>query len=118
MENKLTYTQVGDYLFPNLTLGEQPNRDLGKSGRMRRTYLKDHRPGMFNRLTLNGTLFSHLLEIEDAAIRRLELMMPGLAKAAGATEALKASDPMKWVGLMNNCKAQAEEIILSELIYS
>ena len=118
MENKLTYTQVGDYLIPNLTLGEQPNRDLGKYGRMRRTYLKDHRPGMFNRLTLNGSLFSHLLEIEDAANHRLELMMPGLAKAAGATEALKASDPMKWVGLMNNCKAQAEEIILSELIYS
>ena len=85
---------------------------------MRRTYLKEHRPGLFNRLTLNGTLFSHLLEIEDAANSRLEQMMPELAKAAGVTEQLKASDPMKWVGLMNNCKAQAEEIIMSELIYS
>ena len=118
MENGLTYTKVGDYLLPNLTLGEQPDRDLGKYGRMRRTYLKEHRPGLFNRLTLKGTLFSHLLEIEDAANSRLELMMPELAKAAGATEQLKASDPMKWVGLMNNCKAQAEEIIMSELIYS
>ena len=118
MENGLTYTKVGDYLLPNLTLGEQPDRDLGKYGRMRRTYLKEHRPGLFNRLTLRGTLFRHLLEIEDAANSRLELMMPELAKAAGATEQLKASDPMKWVGLMNNCKAQAEEIILAELIYS
>ena len=117
MKNDLTYTQVGDYLIPDLALPEQPDRDLGKYGRMRRTYLKEHRPGMFNRLTLNGTLFSHLLEIEDAANSRLELMMPELAKTAGATEQLKASDPMKWVGLMNNCKAQAEEIIFKELIY-
>ena len=67
MENILTYRQEGDVLIPNLTLGEQPDRDLGKYGRMRRTYLKEYRPGMFNRLTLNGTLFSHLLEIEDPA---------------------------------------------------
>ena len=118
MENILTYRQEGNVLIPNLTLGEQPDRDLGKYGRMRRTYLKEYRPGLFNRLTLNGTLFSHLLEIEDAANRRLELMMPELAKTAGATEQLKASDPMKWVGLMNTCKAQAEEIILTELVYS
>ena len=118
MENILTYRQEGDVLLPNLTLGEQPDRDLGKYGRMRRTYLKEHRPGMFNRLTLNGTLFSHLLEIEDTANSRLEQMMPQLAKAAGATEQLKASDQMKWAGLMNTCKAQAEEIIMSELIYS
>ena len=118
MENTLTYTQKGDILIPDLTLGEQPDRDLGKYGRMRRTYLKEHRPGLFNRLTLRGTLFRHLLEIEDAANSRMEQMMPELAKAAGATEQLKASDPMKWVGLMNNCKAQAEEIILAELIYS
>ena len=118
MENILTYRQEGDVLLPNLTLGEQPDRDLGKYGRMRRTYLKEYRPGMFNRLTLKGTLFRHLLEIEDTANSRLELMMPGLAKAAGATEQLKASDPMKWAGLMNTCKAQAEEIILTELVYN
>ena len=118
MENNLTYTQVGDFLIPNLALPEQPDRDLGKYGRMRRTYLKEHRPGLFNRLSLNGTLFSHLLEIEDTANSRLEQMMPQLAKTAGATEQLKASNPMKWVGLMNCCKAQVEEIILSELVYS
>ena len=118
MENNLTYTQMGDYLIPNLVLTEQPDRDLGKYGRMRRTYLREHRPGLFNRLTLKGQLFSHCLEIEDAANERLEQMMPKLAKAAGATEQLKASDPMQWVGLMNACKAQAEEIILTELVYN
>ena len=69
-------------------------------------------------MTMDGTLFSHLLEIEDTANSRLEAMMPQLARAAGATEQLKATDQMKWVGLMNSCKAQAEEIILSELVYS
>ena len=118
MENNLTYTQVGDYLIPNLVLTEQPDRDLGKYGRMRRTYLREHCPGLFNRLLLKEKLFSHCLEIEDAANARLEQMMPKLAKAAGATEALKARDPMQWVGLMNACKAQAEEIILTELVYN
>ena len=118
MENTLNYVQVGDYRYPNLALPEQPDRDLGKYGRMRLRYLKEHRSVMWGCMTVNGTLFSHLLEIEDAANSRLELLMPQLAKAAGATEQLKANDQMAWVGLMNNCKAQAEEIIMSELIYS
>ena len=118
MKNELTYTQVGDVLLPNLTLGEQPDRDLGKYGRMRLRYLKEHRPVLWGAMTMDGTLFSHLLEIEDTANSRLEAMMPQLARAAGATEQLKATDQMKWVGLMNSCKAQAEEIILSELVYS
>ena len=118
MTRSLTYTQAGDYLFPNLGLPEQPERDLGKYGRMRLRYLKEHRPGLFNCLSLSGNLYNHLLEIEDTANSRLESMMPQLAKAAGATEQLKARDQMAWVGLMNSCKAQAEEIIMSELIYS
>jgi len=118
MENNLTYTQVGDYLIPNLALPEQPDRDLGKYGWMRLQYLKEHRPVLWNCLTMRGALFSHLLEIEDAANSRLEVLMPQLAKAAGVTEQLKASDQMAWVGLMNNCKARAEEIIMSELIYN
>jgi hypothetical protein len=118
MELELTYKQVGDVLLPELTLPEQPNRSLGKYGLLRRRYLKENRPGMFNRLVLRGTLFSHLLEVEDRANEMLESMMPALAKTAGATEDLKAQNMMEWVGLMNSCKAQAEEIILAELIYS
>ena len=118
MENTLTYTQKGDILIPDLTLGEQPDRDLGKYGRMRLRYLKEHRPVLWGTMTMDGTLFRHCLEIEDTANSRLESMMSQLAKAAGATEQMKASDQMAWVGLMNSCKAQAEEIIMSELIYS
>ena len=69
-------------------------------------------------MILSETLFSHLREIDEAANRRLEQMMPNLMKSAGVTEALKAADPLKWTGLMNTCKAQAEEVILAELIYA
>lgn len=113
---ELTYSRNGDYLIPDLSLNET-EQPIGKYGRMRKAYLKEHRPILWNSLILSEKLYPHLLEIEQTAQSRLELMMPELAKAAGVTEALKASDPMKWVGLMNNCKAQAEEIILNELIF-
>ena len=118
MENNLTYTRNGDYLIPNLTLSEQPSKPLGKYGRMRKTYLKENRPILYNHLLLSGKLYPHLAEIDQAAKQRLEQMMPQLAEAAGATEELKARDPMQWAGLMNTCKAQAEEILMAELINS
>ena len=114
----LTFTQNGDYLIPDLSLTEQESRPLGKYGRIRKKYLEEHRPILWNQMILNETLFPHLREIEDIANRRLEQMMPVLMKAAGVTEDLKARDPMAWVGLMNSCKAQAEEVILRELIYN
>lgn len=117
MENNLTYTMNGDYLIPDLKI-EVPEQPLGKYGRMRQKYLKEHRSILWNQMILEEALFPHLLEIEQAAQSRLEQMMPELAAEAGATESLKARDPMKWVGLMNTCKAQAEEVILAELIYA
>ena len=118
MENNLTYTRNGDYLIPDLKLSEQPEKPLGKYGRMRKAYLKEHRPILYNQLLMSEKLYPHLREIDENANSRLEQMMPRLAEAAGATEQLKASEPMQWVGLMNNCKAQAEEILLAELIHS
>ena len=114
----LTYTRNGDYLIPDLSLSEQPSKPLGKYGRMRKAYLKEHRPILYNQLLMSEKLYPHLIEIDETAQSRLEQMMPQLAKDAGATEELKASDPMQWVGLMNTCKAQAEEILLAELINS
>ena len=118
MENSLTYTMNGDYQIPVLKLTEQPEKPLGKYGRMRKAYLKEHRPLIYNQLLLTEKLYPHLIEIDETAQSRLEQMMPQLAKDAGATEQLKASDPMRWVGLMNTCKAQAEEILMAELIHS
>ena len=118
MENNLTYTRNGDYLIPDLSLSKQPEKTLGKYGRMRKAYLKEHRPILYNQLLMSEKLYPHLLEIDETAQSRLEQLMPQLTKDAGATEQLKASDPMKWVGLMNTCKAQAEEILMAELIHS
>lgn len=103
--------------IPTIGLSEAATENLGKYGRMRKQYLQAHRPGLYNSLLLSGTLYAHLLEIDQTARKRLELMMPEMAKAAGATKELKAHDPLCWAGLMNTCKAQVEEVILSELIW-
>lgn len=116
--SEITYRQVGNVLLPNIELSEEENIPLGKYGMMRKTYLEKYHPILFNCWLMDGSLHKQLLEIEEEANRRLDEMIPELARAAGVTEELKAKDQMKWVGLMNNCKAQAEEIILAELIYS
>ena len=112
----IEYKQNGEYQIPDVTLNE--TKPIGRYGRMRKQFLKENRPIRYSRMLLSETLYPHLLEIEETMERRMEELIPKLAETAGATEALKAADPMKWVGLMNNCKAQAEEILLSELVYS
>ena len=105
---KLTYTRCGDYYIPDLKLSEQPEAPIGKYGRMRQRYLKEHRPGLYSSLILSEKLYPHLLDA----------MLPRMMEAAGVTEELKARDPMRWAGLMNTLKAQAEEVIFQELIYA
>lgn len=116
---ELSYTKNGDYLIPDLTLSESPEEtsSLGKYGRLRRSYLQEHRPGLYSQMVLSERLFPHLREIDETANRRLEQMIPELMKRNGVTEELKAQDQMRWVGLMNSLKAQAEETILNELVY-
>ena len=115
---EITYHEENGYLIPNIVVGCDTIRLIGKYGRMRRKYLQEHRPVLFGIMAQNGTLFDHLIETEGAAQSRLEMIIPVLAKAAGATEVLKATDQMKWVGIMNDCNAQAEEIIFQEIIYA
>lgn len=116
--NNLEYIRSGDYFIPNLTLTEQLQIPLGKYGRMRKTYLQEHRPALYSHLLLSEKLYPHLVEIDQAANERLAQLMPQMAKAAGITEQLKATDQMRWIGLMSAVKAQVEEIIFEELIYS
>ncbi len=118
MKIELDYVKVGDYYLPDLTAEPRPARSLGKYGLMRLRYLKEHRSIVWAELVMEGRLYAHLLEVEDAANDLLDSMMQGMAKEAGATEELKACDPMRWVGLMNNCKAAVEEIIYTDLIYT
>ena len=112
----LNYMMKDEVLLPELSLPE--TEPIGRYGRMRQKYLREHRLILWNQMVLNGTLWPHLHEIEEAAQSRIDLMLPKLAAEAGATEELKAADPMKWTGLINSCKAQAEEVVLNELIYN
>ena len=116
--SKLTYIRCGDYDIPNLKLSEQPETSIGKYGRMRKSYLKEHRPILYNHLLMSEKLYPHLLEIDRAARERMEAMLPRMMEAAGITEELNARAPLRWVGLLTTLKAQAEEIIQDELIYN
>ena len=114
---KLNYKRCGDYLIPDIAIHHTP-RPLGYYGQLRKSYLKQYNPIYYNELVLTEKLFDHCLEIENAAQLRMEQLMPALAKDAGATDELKATDQLKWVGLMNACRNQAEEIINAEIIYN
>ena len=114
----ITYRKQGDYLLPNLLPPQQPKVPLGKYASMRSRFLQQNRKVTFTNLLTTGTLNSHLREIEQTALTRIEQTVSQMAKNEGITEELKATDPMKWVGLMNNLKASAEEQILKELIYA
>ena len=116
--SQLSYIKNGDYLIPNLSLSQQEKQPLGKYGRMRKQYLQEHRPVLWNTMILSEKLYPHLREVDQTANLRMEQMMEELKKSAGVTEELKASNPVMWVGMMNNLHAQAEEVILRELIFS
>ena len=110
---EITYSQCGDYLIPNLILPEE-EQSIGKYGRMRRRYLKEHRPVLFSNLVLSGKLYDHLAEIDRNCEDRLEQIIQQMKTQEGVTEKLKANDQMAWVAAMNSIRNRAEEIILSE----
>ena len=116
MDNNLTYTRCGDYYIPNLTLSETESKPLGKYGRMRKKYLQEHRPVLWNSMILAETLYPHLREIDETANRRLEQLMSALLTSVPAPD--KETRQIAWVQHMNALKAQAEEIIFAELIYN
>ena len=114
-QNGLNYTLVGDYYRPDIEI--EVSQPLGKYGRARMKYLKEHRPGLYSRLFLSGKLYDDLHEADSEAQRLLDEMIPQMAAAAGINEDLKAADPMRWVGIMNAIKAQVEEIIWSVIVF-
>ena len=112
-----TYRQVDDYFIPNITLPDDGEYQIGKYGRMRRSYLKEYRKILYNNYVLEGTLFKHLAEIDQACNERIENIVSAMAKQEGVTEALKAADQIEWVRRMNSIRNRAEEIVLHELVY-
>ena len=115
---EITYTRQGDYNLPNLLPPQEEPVPHGKYALLRKKFLKEHRRVTYTNLLTSGKLNSHLAEIQQTAQRRMEQIVAQMAKAQGVTEELKASDQMKWVGLMNNLQNAAEEMVLAELIYS
>ena len=113
-----TYRQVGDYFIPNLVLPDDGNYQIGKYGRIRRSYLKEHHPILYNSYMLEGTLFKHLAEIDQACNERMEIIVSAMSEQEGVTEALKATDQMEWVRRKNNIRNREDEIILSALVYA
>ena len=105
----------GSYFLPNLTLN-QPRKQLNRYGRMRRNYLMEQRPVVYSTMLLNGTLYPHLWEVEQTAENRMQQLMKELLERNPAPD--KEKNQMAWVQHMNSLKAQAEEMILTELIYS
>ena len=112
-----TYIHVGDYLLPNLTIDGSEQQPIGKYGRLRKRYLKEHRMVLYTNLLVIGKLDRHLAEIDKACEDRMKLLTRQMAKQEGVTEALKATDQMEWVRRMNSIRNRAEESVLQELIY-
>ena len=114
---EITYTEVGDFYLPDILLPDKPDVPLGKYAHLRRQYLEQHQPVIFSNLIITGKLYEHLQETDRTARARIEQITKEMARAEGVTEQLKATDQMKWVGMMNNIQHTAEETVLGELIY-
>ena len=113
---KLTYRKCGDYYIPNITIPPEDQRPIGKYGRMRLRYLREHRPILYNELLLTGKLSAHLHSIEDACKERIDLLLPQMKGTEGVTEDLKMTNQMEWVRRMNSIHHRIEEILIHELI--
>ena len=112
-----TYTQIGDYLLPDLKLPEEEQQPIGMWGQRHRCYLKEHRRATYATLLTSSRLNSYLANIDRQAEEMFSWLVKQMAETEGITEALKADEPMEWVRRMNNIRNRAMEIVKSELIY-
>ena len=115
-ENELGYLQTGDYFIPDLKL-PQENRSIGKYGRMHRDYLQEHNPIRFDDLVLEGKLWTYLVDLNEQAQDRLQLIIRQMQEAESVNDELKENNQMAWVQAMNSIHNRAEEIVLHELVY-
>ena len=114
--NEPAFAGAGDYLIPSIKLQPVVGRKLGKYGRMRRAFLQEHNPTLFDDLVLTEQLFPHLYEVQEIAEKRMEVIMAGLLEKNPTPD--KKTDAMVWVRHMNMLKAMAEEVVVREIIYT
>ena len=117
IQNGIEYERRGEQYYPLLELGEQTSYEIGKYGKLHLEFMKQHRRGTYTTLLTEGHLNKRLHTIDEQAHEQIDLHIAQLALRMGATEELKTSDPLRWVQLMNNIKASAEEIVLKEVVY-
>ena len=117
IENGIEYELRGAQYYPLLAFGKETNYEIGKYGRMHLDYLKQHRQGRYTSLLTQGKLNGYLHGIDEQAHEQIDSHIAQMAKQTGVDEELKASDPLRWVQMMNHIKASAEEIVLREVIF-
>ncbi len=113
----IEYRLEGDYYIPNIVVPKEEKIVLNKYGRMRLKYLKEHKKADYTIMLINGTLNTHLKEIQETTQTRVNQIIDQLKEKSDLTENMKNTDMLYWVGTMNSIKAQAEEIVFNELIY-
>ena len=116
-QNGGTYTKIGDYYYPDVTLPNENNYHIGKYGNLRRSFLREHHNTEYTLMVMNGMLFKHLADIDEMCNFQMKVLISAMAKKEGVTEQLKATDQMKWVRKINSIRFRVEEIILSEIVY-
>ena len=117
IQNGIEYERRGEQYYPVLDLGEQTSYEIGKYGKLHLAFMKQHRRGTYITLLTQNRLNEHLHRIDEQAHEQIDLLTAQMAKQMGVTEELKVFDLMRWVQMMNNIKASAEEIVLKEVVY-
>ena len=117
IQNGIEYERRGEQYYPLLDLGEQTSYEIGKYGKLYLSFMKQHRRGTYTTLLTENRLNEHLHSIDEQAHEQIDLHITQMAKRMGVSEELKAYDPMRWVQMMNNIKASAEEIVMKEVVY-
>ena len=117
IQNGIEYERRGEQYYPLLELGEQTSYEIGKYGKLYLSFMKQHRRGTYTTLLTENRLNEHLHSIDEQAHEQIDLHITQMADRLGVTEDLKASDPMRWVQMMNSINASAEEIVLKEVVY-
>lgn len=112
-----TYTRVGNYLLPNLTLSEEEQKPIGIWGQRHARYLKQNHKVLYCNLLTSGKLNGYLADIDEQAEDMFFRLVKQMAEREGVTEQLKAKNQMEWVRMMNNIRNMATEIVYAEIIY-